>query len=77
MTLNDKVSRQIAAGFSPEEVLDNLKDEPYSRQEILAAYQRMAPTVPQSGSSGINWRTVLSIVIALFALIRIIIRLSR
>jgi len=78
MNLEQEVGKQIGIGFTYPEILENLKDKSFAEADIEAAYTKMVKEVPSGNESeGWNFKTILSVVVVIIAIIRIIMRLSR
>lgn len=76
MTLEENIAKQIEAGFTYEEILQNLNMENHTPQDILKAYNKMKTMVPQGGNSSISFKTILSYIVTAIIIIRLIYRLA-
>jgi len=81
MTIQEKVSKQLAAGFSAAEIRTNLQADGHSADEIKLALLAVPPAeLAQAGSKGVSAKTILITVvvvaIAIYRLIRLFVRMS-
>lgn len=76
MSLEENIAKQIEAGFTYEEILQNLSKENHNPQDILNAYNKMKAEVPQGGGNSISIKTVLSYIVTAIIIIRLIYRLA-
>jgi hypothetical protein len=76
----EQIRKQIDAGFSSKEIIENLKQDGFSKEEInskLGLIKKANGVAASSGSTVSSGKLIWTIILVVFFVIRLIMRLNK